>query len=74
LVNGRISDAVIRPGAVPSAEHDPAIIENGGVQVVALIEGDLLQARPVGADDVQVECKFIAILVHVRECAFAFVQ
>ena len=48
-------DLVVRPGVLPAAEHDATVVEHGRIEVVALVERDLAQARAVGVHHVQHE-------------------
>ncbi len=59
---------------VPAGEEDAAAREHGGVAIMALIEGDLIDLGAVGADHVQVEDRLGACLVLGDELRLALVD
>ena len=71
----RIDAHLVVPGsAVPAREDDPAVVEHGRIEVVALVERDLLDVGAVGAHDVQHERRLVAVLVLRVELWLAFVE
>ena len=59
---------------VPAAEDDLAVLHHRRVEVVALVKGNLLEARAVVVHDMQVERKLFLVLIHGRERTLVLVK
>ena len=68
------ADAVDVGHVVPAAEHHPAVVQHGRVEVRALIEGDLVKVGAVLVDDVERERFVVSILVEGGELRLALVE
>ncbi len=67
-------DRVVAAGVVPAAEHHAPVGQHRGVEVVALVEGELADVAAVRVHHVQHERRLDAALVQRRELRLALVE
>ena len=61
-------------GIIPAAEHNGAIIRHHGVEVVALVEGDLFNVLTIVVHHMQNKPGAITLLVQTGILGFAFIK